>query len=893
MGWWAGVFRRRRYEDLNVSIEEHIAEKADELTESGMPREQAERAARRAFGNRTLITERSREAWQWPRLESLLADLKLVFRRLRNAPGFAITVLLTLAIGIGANTAVFSVVNSVLLQPLPYPHADRLEALSLKAPGAPGMLDFSNGLALSPSMYTTFAEHNRSFASVGVWTTQTSNVTGMGHPEEVQTALVSGGVLESLGVPPAAGRWLNTSDQDPHGQQPVMLSYEYWRKRFGLDRGVVGRSIVVDGQTRQIVGVMPRGFTLMDTKFDVLGPLAFDRSKMKLSPFGYLGLGRLKPGVTLAQADADFEGLLGLWMDSWSNGPGSNPHYYANWKIKAEFQTLKQAVVGDVGRVLWVVMATIGLVMLIACMNVANLLLVRADARQQELAVRAALGAGRARIARELLLESVVLGLLGGALGVGVAWAGLRLLVRFGPQDLPRVTEIGLDGWGLAFTLAVSVVSGLVFGLVPVWKYVGKRSVVSTGNRTASRSRERNRSRDVLVVGQVAMALVLLVSAALMIRTFIHLRNVEPGFADARHVETMGISMPDTMVADPVMVTRMENEIADRLAVIPGVSSVGFAQAVPMDGNQPNADEIRIEGKNYEGGVPPILTFNYLSPGYFHTVGTRFVAGRDFDWTDLYGLRNRVIVSENFARESWGSAQGALGKRLRMWSGLPWQEVVGVVENVRQVSVDTPAPEIVYWPAMINSPYTKGAIYASRAVTFVVKSERAGSAEMLERMQDAVWGVNGDLPLEQVETLQDVYSKSMARTSFTLVMLAIAGSMALLLGVIGIYGVIAYAVSQRTREIGIRMALGAQRNELRWMFVRSALALTGVGVGIGIVAAAGLTQLMKSLLFGVSPVDPVSFVAIPLVLAVAAAVASYLPARRAAGVDPVEALRAE
>jgi predicted permease len=888
--WW---WHRRQYEDLSVSIEEHIAEHVDELMAEGMPRREAEMAARRAFGNLTLVRERSREVWQWGGAERLATDLKLILRRLRKAPGFAVTVLLTLAIGIGANTAVFSVVNSVLLKGLPYPDADRLVALRLKAPGAPGMSSLATGLALSPSMYTTFAEHNRSFASLGVWTTQTSNVTGIGHPEEVQTALVSGGVLESLGVPPVAGRWLNASDQDPHGQQPVMLSYEYWRKRFGQDRGAVERSIVLDGQTRQIVGVMPRGFTLMDTKFDVLGPLAFDRSKMKLAPFGFSGLGRLKQGVKLAQADADFERLLGLWMDSWSNGPGSNPHYYEVWMIKADFQPLKQAVVGDVGRVLWVVMATIGLVMLIACMNVANLLLVRADARQQELAVRAALGAGRARIAREMLLESVVLGLMGGALGVGVALAGLRLLVRFGPQDLPRMTEIGLDGWGLGFTVLISVVSGIVFGTAPIWKHVQARRVVSTGNRTASMSRERNRSRDVLVVGQVAMALVLLVGASLMIRTFIQLHDVEPGIADARHVQTMGISMPETMVADPVMVTRMENEIADRLAEIPGVSSVGFAQAVPMDGNQPNSDEIRIEGKNYEGGVPPILFFNYLSPGYFHTVGTRFVAGRDFDWTDLYGMQNHVIISENFARESWGSAQAAIGKRLRMWGGLPWQGVVGVVEDVRQVSVDTAAPAIVYWPAMINSPYTKGTIYASRAVTFVLKSDRAGSAEMLERMQNAVWGVNGDLPLQSVATLDDVYRHSMARTSFTLVMLAIAGAMALLLGVIGIYGVISYAVSQRTREIGIRMALGAQKGELRWMFVRSALVLTGAGVGIGLGAAAGLVRLMKSLLFGVNPMDPVSFVAIPLVLVAATVLASYLPARRAAAVDPVEALRAE
>jgi predicted permease len=546
-------------------------------------------------------------------------------------------------------------------------------------------------------------------------------------------------------------------------------------------------------------------------------------------------------------------------------------------------------------------MATIGLVMLIACMNVANLLLVRADGRQQELAVRTALGAGRARIARELLLESVVLGLLGGAVGVGVAYGGLRLLVRMGPQDLPRLSEIGLDAWGLVFALAVSLLSGLVFGLVPVWKYARRRTVISTGSRTASTSRERNRSRDVLVVGQVAMAMVLLVGAALMIRTFVHLRNVDPGFADAGNVQTMRISIPDTMVPDPVTATRMENEIADKLAEIPGVSSVGFADALPMDGNEPNWDMVVAEGHKFNAAETPMRFFNYVSPGYFHSVGTRFVAGRDYDWNDVYGFTHHVIVSEKLARELWGSAQAALGKRVREFPPLPWNEVVGVVEDVRQVGVDAPAPAIVYWPAMMPNPYAtigdwlgaKGTIWTSRNVAFVVKSNHAGSAEMVARMQNAVWGVNGDLPLEEVMTLQQIYSKSMARTSFTLTMLGIAGAMALLLGIIGIYGVISYSVSQRTREIGIRLALGAQKSELRWMFVRSALLLTGTGVTIGVVAAAGVTQLMKSLLFGVSPLDPVSFVAIPLVLVMAAALASYLPAQRAATVDPVEALRAE
>ncbi|MGA7342113.1 MAG: ABC transporter permease [Terracidiphilus sp.] len=888
--------RGRRYRDLAVSIQEHIDERTDELVEQGMARKEAAQAARREFGNVALIQERSREAWQWPILESVLADLKLTVRRLRKSPGFAATVLLTLAIGIGANTAVFSVVNSVLLKPLPYPDSGRLASLGLNAPGAPGMADFTNGLLLSPSMYLTFAGHNRTFASMGIWTPYMANVTGVAEPDQVHTVLISDGVLETLDVPPALGRWFSAADQDPHGAKAAMLSYGYWQRRFGGDRGVIGRNIEVDAQTREIVGVMPRGFRMVDSDFDLLLPLAVDRAALKLAPFGYDGIARLKPGVRLTQADADVARLIPVWMDSWSNGPGTNPHYYRIWKITPNFRSLKQQVIGNVSSVLWVVMATVGLVMLIACTNVANLLLVRADARQQELSIRAALGAGRGRIARELLVESVVLGLVGGMLAMGVAYGGLRLLTAIGPADLPRLSEISLDGRSLGFAFLLSVFSGLFFGSIPALRYA--RASASTAlagtSRTASASRTRQRSRNALVVAQVAMALVLLVSALLMIRTFAALRNVEPGFADAAHVQTMSIWVPDLLVPDAQAVTRTQNGIADKIAAIPGVTSVGFAGAVPMDGNDPNWDEIHVEFKNYEGGNPPIRMFNYVSPGFFKTMGTRVVAGRDFTWDDIYGMRPMVMVSENFARDSWGSAAAAVGKRVRQSTNLPWQEVIGVVEDVRQHGVDRAAPPTIYWPAMLNDPYTRQpTIDGPRSVTFAIHSSRAGTEGFLNEVQQAVWSVNPNLPLAMVRTMQDIFGQSLARTSFTLVMLAIAGSMALALGIIGIYGVISYSVSQRTREIGIRLALGAQKSGLKWMFVRSALLLTAAGVVIGVGTAAASMQLMKSLLFGISPLDPLTYIAVPLALAVCAAVASYLPARHAASVDPVEALRTE
>ena len=890
------LFRRsRRYSDIDISVNEHIEERTDELIAEGLPRKQAEQTARREFGNVALLQQRSREQWQWPALESLLADLKFTMRRLRKSPGFGITVLLTLAIGIGANTAVFSVIDGVLLKPLPYPQPNELVSLWLDAPGAPGLANFQNGLRLSPSMYFTFSENNHSFQSLGVFVPNTANVTGIAQPEEVHTLLITDGVLQTIAIAPALGRWLSHDDQDPHAAKRVILSYGYWQRRFGGDSSVIGRSLQLDSQTCEIVGVMPRGFRVVDRDFDMLVPLQFDRAHVKLAGFGFDGIGRLKPGISIAQANSDVTRLIETWMHTFTNGPGTNPFYYRLWRISPAFRSLKQQVIGSVSSVLWVVMATVGLVMMIACVNIANLLLVRADSRQHELSIRAALGAGRMRIARELLIESLFLGLIGGVFAIGVAYAGLRLLVAFGPTNLPRLSEVTIDARSLLFTLAVSIVSGLLFGSIPALKYAHARAAAAlSANRTVSASRTRQRSRNVLVVAQISMALVLLISALLMIRTFASMRKVDPGFSDPAHLETLRIYLPDLLVTDPVVVTHVQNEIAEKIAAVPGVTSVGFSAAVPMEGNDPNWDEMAAEGKVYPGGEPPMRFFNYVSPGYFSTMGTAIVAGREYSWDDVYGLRNNIMVSENFARENWGSASAAVGKRIRQFKSMPWQVIIGVVQDVRHNGVNEKAPETIYWPAMLQSPYThEPTIDGPRSVTFVVRSNRAGSEALVSDIQRAVGSVNANVPIANPATMQDIYAKSMARTSFTLSMLAIAGSMALLLGIIGIYGVISYAVSQRTREIGIRLALGAQKSELKWMFVRSALLLTVAGVAIGIIGAAALTRSMKSLLFEISPLDPLTYLTVPFILVAAAALASYLPARRAAGVNPVEALRVD
>jgi predicted permease len=435
--------------------------------------------------------------------------------------------------------------------------------------------------------------------------------------------------------------------------------------------------------------------------------------------------------------------------------------------------------------------------------------------------------------------------------------------------------------------------SGLFLGLVPAWKYAGPRiaAALQSAGRTASVSRERHRARNVLVVAQVALALVLLVSAGLMIRTAQALRTVEPGFTSAEHLQTVRIVIPSSLIPDPQLVIRTQNDLADKLAAIPRVTSVGFASQAPMETGPPGWDNVFAEGKDYPGGIAPLRRFENISPGFPRTMGARLVAGREFTWTDVYGLRPMVLISESLAREFWGTPSAAVGKRLR-WT-MPWQQVIGVVQDVRQNGIQEKAPEIVYWPALMRDPFDPNGLMVTRAVTFVIRSERAGTSGLLNQVRQAVWSVNASLPLASVRTMRDIYDESLAATSFTLVMLGIAGAMALLLGLIGIYGVISYTVSQRTREIGIRVALGAEPAALRGLFVRYGLALAGAGTVIGLAAAAGLTRLMKSVLFGISPVDPLTYTAVPLVLVAATVLASYLPARRAAAVDPVKTLRAE
>jgi predicted permease len=643
---------------------------------------------------------------------------------------------------------------------------------------------------------------------------------------------------------------------------------------------------------------MPRDFRFLDLnpQPDVIIPWQLDRARQAIGNFEAHALARLKSGVTPVEARADIERMLPIWLEAWPLIPGiALPREtIANWRISPVVTPLKDDLVGNVASTLWVLMGAIGAVLLVACANVANLMLVRADARRQEFAVRAALGAVPARIARELLVESLVVGAAGGVLGLVLAHVGLQALVAIGPSTLPRLQEISVHPAVLVFCVAVSLASTLVFGSFTAFKHArGVDATVIGGARGSSASRERNVTRNTLVVVQVALAIVLVVSAALMIRTFQALREIDPGFSDPATIQTARIWMPSTPTPDPERDMRIQHEILDKIAALPGVTATGFTSQLPMEPGQTGM-VVLVEGQTLPaGGFPPPSRFKFVSPGYLETMGTKVVAGRDLTWSDIEAGGRVALISESFARELAPNPEGALGKRVRPPLGQDgWREVIGVVQDIRDVGLYAQAPPLVYWPALVADFFGRPFV-GTPAPTLVIRSERAGIASFASEIRQAIWSVNGSIPVTFGGTMQNLYAASIARTSFALVLLGIAGGMALVLGVTGIYGVIAYVVSQRTREIGIRAALGAEPRQLARMFLLHGLTLGAVGAAIGIVAAAMLGRAMQSLLFGVSTLDPTAYLGALAVIVVATALASYLPARRAATIDPMETLKQE
>ena len=583
---------------------------------------------------------------------------------------------------------------------------------------------------------------------------------------------------------------------------------------------------------------------------------------------------KLKPGVSLVQANRDIARVLRIW-----GAKAGLERMFEQLRVKPNIHPLKEDVIGDVGAVLKILMGALLLVLLLVCANVANLVQARAQARREEFATRAALGAGWRRIAGQVIVESLALATLGGAAGLSLAYTGLRVLATYGPATLPRVVEISIDATSILFALACSLLSGILFGWVAVLKSGLNRRLQTA--RGASQSREQVRAQNAFVIAQVAVALVLLVGAGLLVRSFIALSAVRPGFTHPEQIQTIRLFIPGAQIRDPERVAQVEAEILHKLAAIPGVAAAGFATALPLELEHHNGNPISVEGKTPVGQIPPNRTVKSISPGLFAALGTRLLAGRDFTWDDLISKRRVAIVSENMARDYWSEPRDALGRRIRISGDGPWSVIVGVAENVYDDGVDRQPPGLVYFPGV------------RRGVAFAMRSSRAGTESFLREITAKVHAVDPSLPLAHVRTLSDLYRLTMARRSFTLVLLGIAAAMAMTLSMIGVYGVLAYAVAQRRKEISIRVAMGAAPRRIRALFLRRGLILTCVGGAIGFVSARGLSPWMASLLFGIKPFDPLISGVSGVVILAAALAASYIPARRAGFLNPIEALRGD
>src|SRR5881394_3957414 len=806
-------------------------------------------------------------------------QLRQTLRRLGRSPGFTLTTVLTLAIGIGATTAIFSVMNGILLKPLPFPEPDRLISVEHRS-------KYIGAMNASPALYLTYRDHNRTFESIALWWNSPDSVTGGGDPEEVTSLYVTHEFLPTLRVEPLLGRSFVAADDDVGAPGTVILSYAFWQRRFGGAADVLGKTVTIGGAPHTVIGVLPQSFQFLQRPADILVPGGqWVRKHAVYGPMGERAIARLKPGVTLADVSADIERMIPIAIETYPDRGA--PAGAVVRRYEPFPRPLKAYFVGDLGNVLWVLMGAIGMLLAIACANVANLQLARTESRGQELAIRAALGASRGRLAGSVLLESTVLGLAGGALGVALAGVALPVFLAAAGNELPRVLAIGIDPTVLAFAAGVSIAAGLLFGSVPALKYGVARVAGALGGRAHSASRERHRARSSLVVAQVALALVLLVAAGLMIRTFDALRRVEPGFAGGEEVQTFMLVIPDTTPLDRLR--QAHRAIQERLSAVPGVESVGFQLWLPLSGLLMSGGAVYEDAPLPEGTLPGQTQFRFTSPGLVETMRTPLVAGRTMTWSDLDSDRQVAMVSESLARSRWGSPAAALGKRLRFLPTGPWQEVIGVLGDVHWDGLNGPAQETVY--LSLKDPMTQWGI--THHMSFAVRSERVGTTGFAEELQRAVWSVDPSLPLAAPETMDDLYRRSFARTSLTLTLLGIAGAMALTLGLVGVYGVLSYMLAQRTREIGIRIALGAQDAAIKRLLLGQVLGLVGIGIALGLAGASVLTRFMKSLLFGVAALDLETYALGAVALLSAAALAAYLPARRATRVDPVGALKGE
>jgi len=882
------LFRRTAVDaELDDELRAHLDHQIRKHEQAGVPPDEAARLARLEFGGLDQIKAECRDARGVGLFESIAHDLRYAARVLRKDRSFTIIAVVTLALGIGASTTVFSVVNAVLLKPLPYASAERIVMPSRLPP--PSINVGFDVIPWGRRDFLTFAEQSRTFEHIGAFLGASYNLTGTGDPARIDGARVSAGFFPSIGVAPQLGRTFADDVDQPGRALEVVLSDRLWRDRFGSDPAVIGRAIDLNGLPHTIVGVMPAGFTFprsagMPAVFtlprdsELWVPLALPRgSVVRGEPSELAVIGRLSPGATIDRAQAELD-LFASQMD----------HDFPQAKgwFRSRVTPLTQQLAGETRRPLLLLLGAVGALLLIACANVANLLLARSMTRARELTLRAALGAARARLVRQLTTEHLLLATLGGAAGIALAHFGIVMVKAVGPHNVPRLVEARLDATVLVFSIVISFACGLAFGVAPAWT-AAREDLVSSlkeaGHRSAGSARA-SRTRGVLLVAEVALALVLVIASGLLVRTFVHLANADAGFTPDRAL-TFELTLPAPMYADLARIVGVYRAALQRLREIPGVESAGIGETVPMDGAGESTG-LRIPDRPAAGDpAPPFANYTIVSPGYFAAVGTPLLHGRAFLDSDTADSMPVAIVNAAMAKKYW-PGQDVLGKQVGVPINAFNMTIVGVAADVKHLSVrEEPGPEIYV-------PYTQKP-WPSMLTMHVVVRTRTDPASMTAAVRRAIRAVDPQLPLASVATLYTIVDNAMAQSRFSVTLVTGFGALSLLLACVGLYGAVSYSVATRTREIGVRLALGAQKRRVFALVLGQCVRITTLGIAAGLAIAAIALLMIAGFLYGVNSTDPATFASLSLLLLVVALLACYVPARRAMRVDPLIAMRAE
>jgi predicted permease len=883
MKWLRQLFsrRRRRYDDLSVSIHEHLEEKIDELMDDGMSVEEATRTARCEFGNVTLIEERSREAWQWPTLESLCADTKFAGRQLKKSPGFALTAILTLALGIGANTAVFSVINTVLLHPLPYKDPSRLVLVSETLPQLG-----KDEVGMSAAEYVDYQGQNRVFAQTAAFTNfygDAFNLTGSGQPVRVNAAQISASALPLLGVAPTIGRNFTTEEDRPGAGHVVLLSHALWQSQYGADPGILGKTIHLDEKPYTVIGVMPASFRFpfdrapLSERASLWLPMAFDPHlfdpSKRVNSFGVGFIGRLNPGMTTQQTQRDVEQIAANFMRQHAD------IYIGNIRVAPHVFPFIAHTTEKARPLLILLAASVACVLLIACANVANLLLARANARRQEMALRAAVGAGRARILRQCLVESALLAFLGAVAGVLLAVALVFGFRSFGPADLPRLQDVTLHPIALAFTFALALLTSIAFGFAPAWRLsrIAPQSSLKESTQVGS-GHTSQRVQNVIAAAEIALALVLLITGGLLLRSFMRLLDSPFGF-DPKNAFVVRTIFDRGRYPEAAKRTAVQKELLDRLSHLPGITAIAEASHLPLS-------DTRQIGFRLEHSAPNDFHWvenSLISPGYFRAMGITLRQGRDFIDQDRPNSQSVVIISQAFARQYFPH-QDPIGKRL-LWGDPPGFTVIGIAADVHNSALDADPPPMTYFSMFQVERETS-------KTAFILRGKSAGP-ELLPEIRKQISSLDKELPLYDTTTLQSFVSESLTQRHFTILLLGSFALIALVLAAIGVFGVNSYIAAQRSREFGVRVALGADRASIAWLVLRRGAAIAVAGCACGLILSIFASRLLLASLYRTSQYDPMTLCLVPTILFVVVLLAAWLPARQAAKVDPMQALRGE